>query len=532
MDKSQIAAHFDRYAPERDNWTRRNRYYYESLKRLCREQIPSGKAVLELGCGTGDLLAGVQPSFGLGLDLSRGMILQARKKHPRLHFLQGDAEALPLKETFDFVILSDLVGHLDDVHAALGEIRRVCKPDTRIILTYYNFVWQPILMAGERLGLKMPQQQQNWLGMADIRNLFYLWDYEIIEEDVRLLLPKQIPLLSSWLNQRLAGRPVARWAALMEYFVARPLPQTPVRDELTCSVIIPCRNEVGNVVPAVERLPEMGGGTEIIFVDGQSTDGTVEEIERQIVRWKGKKQISLIHQMPPSSHHVAKDADAPTDLMLPSGKGDAVRKGFAAARGDVLMILDADLTVPPEDLPKFFKAIAQGKGRFINGTRLVYPLEDEAMKFFNMIGNKAFSWVFTWLLGQRIKDTLCGTKVLLRSDYERIAAARSYFGDFDPFGDFDLLFGAARLGLPIVEVPVRYRRRTFGDSKVRLVKHGVLLLWMSWIGFRKLKLGGFHHGPRSKERGSATDARLGASTSRDGRIASKTTSAYGIEERK
>ncbi|HEX2036406.1 MAG TPA: glycosyltransferase family 2 protein [Chloroflexota bacterium] len=174
--------------------------------------------------------------------------------------------------------------------------------------------------------------------------------------------------------------------------------------------------------------------------------------------------------------------------MLRLGKGDAVRKGFAAARGDVLFILDADLTVPPEDLPKFLEPIATGKADFVNGTRLVYPLENEAMGPVNLFGNKFFSLVFTWLLGQRIKDTLCGTKVLRKRDYERLAANRSYFGDFDPFGDFDLLFGAARLGLRLVEVPVRYRRRTSGYSKVQVYKHGVLLLRMSLIGFRRLKL--------------------------------------------
>ena len=498
ISKNQIAAHFDRYAPERERWKRCNRYYYQELERLCREHIPPGKAVLELGCGTGDLLASVQPALGVGLDLSMGMVQVARRKYPNLHFLQGDAEAIPLGERFDFVILSDLIGHLHDIQTALERIRQVCKPETRIVITYYNFVWQPILMLGERIGVKMPQQQQNWLGMTDIENLLHLCDYGIVEEGVRLLLPKRVPLLAEWLNTRLVDHPLARWAALIQYFVARPLPETPSCLNLTCSVIIPCRNEAGNIAAAVERTPQMGAHIELIFVDGDSSDGTVEKIERQITRWREIKDIRLIHQVPrrPTG---ATATDTPANLMLRLGKGDAVRKGLAAAMGDVLMILDADLTVPPEDLPKFFKAIAQGKGRFINGTRLVYPLEDEAMKFLNMVGNKIFSWIFTWLLDQRIKDTLCGTKVLLKSDYEQIAAGRSYFGDFDPFGDFDLLFGATRLGLPIVEVPVRYRRRTYGDTKVRVIKHGILLARMSWLGFKRLKLGIAYDSSRREE---------------------------------
>jgi glycosyltransferase involved in cell wall biosynthesis len=248
------------------------------------------------------------------------------------------------------------------------------------------------------------------------------------------------------------------------------------------SVVIPCRNEEGNVDDAVARVPEMGRHTEILFVDGNSTDGTVARIESAIERTRGRREIRLIHQTP----RGGADPEDPA-RMLKLGKGDAVRKGFAAARGDVLMILDADLTVPPEDLPRFLEALTEGHAEFVNGSRLVYPMEDESMRFLNLCGNKAFSLVFTWLLGQPVKDTLCGTKVLYRRDYEKIAANRSYFGNFDPFGDFDLLFGAARLKLPIVDMPIRYARRTAGVSKVRLVSHGWLLLRMAGIAFVKFK---------------------------------------------
>jgi glycosyltransferase involved in cell wall biosynthesis len=226
----------------------------------------------------------------------------------------------------------------------------------------------------------------------------------------------------------------------------------------------------------------MGSHTELIFVDGDSTDGTVEKIEELIEKHRGKKDIKLIHQVPRGSD------EAHTGKMLKLGKGDAVRKGFDAASGDILMILDSDLTVPPSELPKFYRAMAEGRGEFINGTRLVYDMEAGAMRFLNMLANHAFSILFTWLLEQRIKDTLCGTKVLSKSDYESIRANRAYFGDFDPFGDFDLLFGAALLNLKIVEVPIRYRARTYGDIKIERWKHGLLLLRMSWIAAKKLKL--------------------------------------------
>ena len=234
------------------------------------------------------------------------------------------------------------------------------------------------------------------------------------------------------------------------------------------SVVIPCRNERGNVAAAVERTPAMGRHTELIFVEGHSTDGTAEAIEAAI-RAHPQRAISLLSQ------------------GERAGKGDAVRLGFAHAKGDVLMILDGDLTVRPEDLPKFLDALVAGHGELINGSRLVYQRPQQAMRVLNVLGNKVFSWLFSFLLDQRFRDTLCGTKVLLRSDYQRIAANRAYFGDFDPFGDFDLLFGAARLNLKIAELPVRYLERSYGSTNIQRFRHGWLLFRMCLLAMRRIK---------------------------------------------
>jgi SAM-dependent methyltransferase len=513
--RRRTAAWFDRYAPERSRWKARNRYYYAEIERLAREVVPPGARVLELGCGTGDLLAALRPALGVGVDISEGMVRVARARHPdppsgsnpesRLLFVRGDAHALPLGTTFDYVVLSDLLGHVDDIQALLERLQSVCTADTRILITYWNFLWHGAMLGAERLGLKMPEAQQNWLGMDDVDNLLTLTDFRTLERGASLICPKPVPLLAPLLNRAAIRLPLARHLALVGHWVVRPEAPQPVVDEsLTCTVIVPCRNEEGNIADCVDRLPPLGADTELIFVDGASTDRTRERILEQIERHRGRRDIKLIDQVPlagegppgaPSgAENGALSNGAPASAgdgpvkMLRLGKGDAVRKGFAAARGDVLFILDADLTVPPEDLPKFLRPIATGRAGFVNGTRLVYPLEDEAMRTVNLFGNKFFSLVFTWLLEQRIKDTLCGTKVLRKRDYDVLAANRSYFGDFDPFGDFDLLFGAARLGLPLVEVPVRYRRRTSGYSKVQVYKHGILLLRMSLIGFRRLKL--------------------------------------------
>jgi glycosyltransferase involved in cell wall biosynthesis len=314
--------------------------------------------------------------------------------------------------------------------------------------------------------MKMPQQHQNWLSTEDICNLLYLEKYQVVKTESRLLIPKNIPYLSNLINRTIATLPFIRKFNLCRYIVARPLNMRDKR-ELSVSILIPCRNERGNIEPAIRRIPSFGSHQEIIFVDGHSTDGTQEEIRRVMEKYP-HKDIKFLVQ----------DGE---------GKGDAVRKGFSFATGDVFMILDADLTVPPEDLPKFYKAILEDHGEFINGCRLVYPMEKQAMRFLNLMGNKFFSVMFTWLLNQRFKDTLCGTKVLYREDYKKIEANRGYFGDFDPFGDFDLIFGAVKQNLKVVEIPIRYREREYGSTNIRRFRHGWLLLKMTLFAYRKIK---------------------------------------------
>jgi SAM-dependent methyltransferase len=451
--KAARVAQLDEIADRRDGFSRKNHVYYEEIERLARFFIPRGSKVLEIGCSTGDLLAARRIE---------------RDKYPGLEFQVGDAEALALDETFDHVVMSDVVGHLDDVWAALRSLRSVMRRESRLFLTYYNFVWEPILALGQRLGRAMPVPMQNWLGRADLMNLLRLAGFEVVQAGSSTLLPVAVPGLTPLANRVLARLPGLSHLSLVQYFVARPTWQdaAPPR-RLTCSVVVPCKNERGNIAEAFSRTPELGAGTELIFVDGNSDDGTVEEIERLIPTRPGTRLI--------------KQGDG-------KGKGDAVRKGFAAATGEVLFILDADLTVPPEDLPKFYLALAEGNAEFVNGTRLVYPMEGEAMRLLNLVGNKFFSLAFSYILNRPIKDTLCGTKVLTAASYARIAAGRAYFGDFDPFGDFDLLFGAARAGLSIVDVPVRYRARTYGDTKIDRFRHGLLLLQMTALAFRKFKL--------------------------------------------
>ena len=462
-----IRQHFDSFASQTEKWRRRNKYYHRELINYFRYLVDEGKSVLELGSGPGDLLHAIKPAVGVGIDISPVMVEQARKQYPDLQFRIGDADNLDLEpqQKFDYIVLSDMIGYLDDVEECFNRLHDYCAPETRLVISYHNFLWEPLLRFGEFFGLKMPTPKQSWLSPEDMANLLSLSGFEVVKLERRLLFPKYVPLLSALLN-KIGTLPGINRACLIHYLVARPLQRNAERS-LSTSIVVPCKNEQGNIEHIIQRLPHFGSKQEVIFVDGHSHDGTQAEIQRVITEYPAR-DIKLLIQ----------DGE---------GKGDAVRKGFQAAGGDLLIILDADLTVPPEDLPKFYRVIAGGGAEFANGSRLVYPMEGEAMRALNLAGNKFFALAFTWLLGQRFKDTLCGTKALLARDYRRLEANRRYFGEFDPFGDFDLIFGASKLNLKIVEVPIRYRRRTYGESQISRYRHGALLLRMVIFAFRKIK---------------------------------------------
>ena len=460
-------------------WKRRkNPGYYREVDRGCRFIIPQGVRVLELGCATGRLLAATRPSYGLGIDIDEKKVTAAREIHAgqnNLEFRVGDVEETDFSgmEPFDYIIISDLLPVLRDVQKTLTLLQPVCTPRTRLVITYHSNLWRPVLAMATLLRRRSPDPSYNWLSTDDIKNLLELSDFEMVTHSGRTLLPLRVPVLSWIMNRFLAKMPVFNWFCLTWRIVARPNSGSGLEkssEAPTVSVLIPTHNEKGNIEEAFIRTPKMGGWTELVFVDGNSDDGTVPEIERCIAKYAQQWHRVLLLQ------------------QTGKGKAQAVQQGFAQCQGDILMILDSDLTMPPEELPKYYEAIVSGKGEFINGCRLVYPMEKKAMRFLNMIANYAFAILFTWLLGQRVKDTLCGTKVLWRQDYDRIAANRDYFGDFDPFGDFDLLFGAARFNQKIVDMPIRYRQRSYGQIKISRWQHGWLLLRMSLIAFWKLKL--------------------------------------------
>jgi len=440
------------------------RFYRKLLAIYYRNFIPAGASVLEIGCGGGDLLELLPNRDVVGIDLSQKQIEAAcqRVPHGKFHVMTG--ENLELGRQFDFVIISETVNFAADVQRILEKAHTVAHRQTRLILNFHSSLWRPFLAVGTAFGIRAVHPPCNWLSATDMRNMLALAGWDVMKQQGRLLMTFPFFGLEKVINRLLA--PLLSQVALTVFQIARPaLKPLGAR---TVSVVIPARNEAGNIEDAVRRTPRLGKHTEIIFIEGNSTDHTWAEIERVKTQYP--------------------DLDIKTMRQSGKGKGNAVREAFAVASGEVLMILDADLTMPPEELGKFYDALISGRADFANGVRLVYPMEDKAMRFCNLCANKFFGLAFSWALGQPIKDTLCGTKVLFKTDYERIAANRAHFGDFDPFGDFDLIFGANHLHLKIGDIPIRYRDRTYGETNIQRWRHGVLLLRMLLLAITKIKL--------------------------------------------
>jgi len=466
ISKKQIFDYFEQSAPSQIKYRQSKSYYWNSITRYCDYFMHDDYSVLEIGCGTGELLAQIKGSRKVGIDFSPKLIDEARKQYQAIEFHIMDAEEITLNEKFDVIILSNLIGWLPDIQKCLKELKKVCHLRTRIIVSYYNFLWEPVIKFAELIGLKKKTPYQNWLSRNDIINIFELEDFDVYKHNRNMLIPIDIPIVSWIFNRYVSKLPFFNVLSINQYIFARPdIRIFNKNPEYSTSVIIPARNESGNIENAVLRLPDFGKHVEIIFVEGHSTDDTWQKIQEIQEKYRQKRDIKIARQ------------DG-------KGKADAVRKGYDIATGDILMILDADLTVPPEDIPKFYEAISSGKGEFINGSRLVYPMEKHAMRLLNIMGNKFFGNAFSWVLEQPIKDTLCGTKVLFHDDYIRLKSNRKFFGDFDPFGDFDLIFGAYKLNLKIIDLPIGYRERTYGDTNISRFKHGLILLrmWLFAVG--------------------------------------------------
>ncbi len=460
--------YFDTQADMRLKWRRKSRYYHDSMETFIGFLVPRGSSVLQVGVESASLFNQLAPKRGLGIHVSKRIIEEVKKHGVPRNVVFNQAELSHVKEMFEYVVIADTLGHVDDIEEVLREAAARISWRGRIVVTQHSALWGPILRLTSALGLRVPYRMENWISRADLENFAHLAGLEVVRSGTRMLFPKYVPLVSTFFNTYLANIFPFNRLGLYHYVVLRKQDaHSPIANP-SLSIVVPARNEAGMIERIVAELPALGAFTEIIFVEGHSKDNTWEEIQRVAKKYGAQKKILIAQQEG-------------------KGKGDAVRKGFDMATGDILTIYDADMTVPAADVEKFYRALVEGRGDFINGSRLVYPLEKESMQFLNLIANKFFGLAFSWLLNSRLKDTLCGTKMLWREDYKEIQDGRAFFGDFDPFGDFDLLFGAAKLNRKIVDMPIHYGERTYGTTNIQRWSHGWLLLKMTVFALRKIK---------------------------------------------
>lgn len=450
------------------------RFIKTEVIRLIQRVIVPNSRILDIGCGDGKILEKLEASVAHGIDIDQDAINRASEANRNFTF---SAEAIEtfvpgVDQVFDYMLLSGVVEQLDDIHSVFQKLSSIATRDTRLIIVSYSRAWQPVIRLTEMLHMRQKYKTWNWIPPDEIENLLAQSHFELVSRTPGILIPIKIPLISRTINRWLAPLPLFRIFSAVTVTVARNhSPSFVSIKQPMVSVVVAARNESGNIRELVRRLPVMSENQELIFVEGNSLDKTWDEINTVISESHGQEGNIKLHA-----------------IKQPGiGKGDAVRAGFRIAKGEILIVLDADLSVPPEELPRFIESLQNGVCEFANGSRLLYPMERHAMQFLNILGNRLFGITFTFLLGQQVRDTLCGTKALWARDYQKIVLNRSYFGDFDPFGDFDLLFGASRLNLRIRDVPVHYKERTYGSTNISRFRHGALLIRMTLIAARRLR---------------------------------------------
>ncbi|MBI5153357.1 MAG: glycosyltransferase [Parcubacteria group bacterium] len=467
MDNSEVLTDYLNNSVHPKPYVERLRsYYYRDLQHIIHHIVPKEASVVHFGSRLGNLLGSLPNRVTIGVEASEKLVSTARKKYKRIHFIYAPLYKNTVKQQFNVILITHLFSYISDVQKFVADLRRLCFDKSRVTVVSFNFFWKPVLDLASFLGLRVKLPfEPNWLSDYDIENLFHLEGFELIKKEKRMLLPLYMPGISELVNRYISHLPIFNSLCLTTIQIFRKMP---TEKNFSVSILIPARNEEGNIAGLLDRIPSMGTTTEVIFIEGHSRDNTYTAIQKELVRYTGPINASLYKQKG-------------------IGKKDAIELGFRLAKNDLVMILDADLTVAPGELSKFYWALAKGQGELIIGTRLVYPIEKQAMRTLNYFGNKFFSAAFTFLLGQMIKDTLCGTKALLKSTYLDIIRVKKMWGGIDPYGDFDLIFGAAKLNLKILEIPVRYRERTYGTTNITRFQHGLLLLRMTFHAAKKLK---------------------------------------------
>lgn len=448
-----------------------SRFFHRQVNQLVASQISKKSSIIDIGSSDGSLLLACSPSHGVGIEQDLIFQKTLSSNDSQLKFFYEPVENIsenPLI-TPDYIVLSLVLDQVTDIATVLQKVKDWSSQSTRVVVVTYNRIWRPFLFIAEAIKAKSSSNNENYVPYAQVVNLLELSGFEVTRSKDGILLPIYIPGFSKFVNRWMAPLPLLRHLCLVKVTTARKISRE-IRLPDSVSIVVAARNEEGNIDEIIRRLPQLAKYQELIFVEGGSSDATWPTIQRAVQNFGVNASQKLIALQ-----------------QTGKGKGDAVRRGFEAASGELLMILDADLSVAPEELFKFVDAISSDYCEFANGSRMVYPMDKYAMRFLNILGNKFFAHLFQYLIGQPIGDTLCGTKVLRNDDYKRIIMNRHELGDFDPFGDFDLLFGASKIGLKIRDIPVHYKERTYGETNISRFSHGLLLIKMCRIAAVKLK---------------------------------------------
>lgn len=442
----------------------KNKYYHEKISNTYSFLISPNKKILFYGFFDGKELYKLSPSVGVGIEPDKKLYEVLKKRFPKLKFVNCKFEDYQPSEKFDYIVLNGVLGKTGDMFKVLKNVQMACRPATKVLIYQYNYLWQWILALAEKMSFKKKEGVQNWLSVSDATTYLEGANFQVTRIFRRTIFPSNFLGLGRILNFITVVLPFFDPLELDQFIVARPEPHLfPKESPESLTICITVRNEKGNIEKIVKLIPRICKDQEILFVEGHSTDGTREEILRMIKKYPSKN-IRVMGQ--PGI-----------------GQGDATRVGFKAAKGEIIIIYEGDDTSDPRDIEYFYKAMRNGRFEFIEGSRFVYPLDKKAMPIINQFGNIFFAKWFSFFLGQRTTDVLSGIKAILKRDFDVIYDRWGNLGVEDPFGDFELLYGAARMGLKIGGIPIRYYPRTYGQPKTRPFTHGPYLLKMAINGY-------------------------------------------------
>ncbi|MCI5207545.1 MAG: glycosyltransferase family 2 protein [Candidatus Electrothrix sp. ATG2] len=445
---------------ERKPWNKMSRMHW---KKYIYSLVGAEISTVTRFCDECIQLAPQQHDTGLLLES-----IECPEKYQEKDIKNVEDHHLNRKKRYAFLFNGNF-NYLMDIQQQLEELYIKLSRHSRLFVIVYNPFLGFLYNLASKLRFRSAPKPDVYITEKNLKTFARLAGYEIVRTRASVFIPFYIPLLSNLVNRVLPVLPFVKRFALLWVVVLRPI--IPEKNKPSLSIIIPARNEAGNIQDAIQRIPIIpGADVEIIFVEGNSTDDTWQRIQK-------------ILEDPPKSFKIK------AHKQPGKGKNDAVRVGFDNAAADLVTILDADLTMPPEMLPRFYEAYCQGLGDFVNGSRLVYPMENEAMRPLNRMGNLFFCKILSFVLGISVSDSLCGTKFYALDDYKRFVSWRDRFGDFDPFGDFEMLFASSELALGVIDLPVRYRARTYGETNISRFRNGFELIRMTLIGFFRILLG-------------------------------------------